>query len=307
MIFIQLGAAFTQTTITTDNGDETVTIALEHGGNGPPLLLLHGYPQTHIMWHKLAPRLANHYHVICPDLRGYGDSSKPISKPNYVTYSKKAMSQDMMQVMAALGYSHFFAAGHDRGARVLHRLARDYPHALDKLCLMDIVPTLHMFQTVDQSFATSYYHWFFLIQPDNLPERMIAADPSYYLHEKLQRWSQQDITFDAKFDEATVAEYVRCFQAADTLRATCDDYRAAASIDLEHDNHDQDSKIICPLLILWGKHGFIEKNYDVLDIWKQHTARNTPVVGEALNCGHFLPEEVPDDVYNALFKFFTTG
>lgn len=293
----------TDTQSTDIHGTEEVTIALEHGGSGPPLLLLHGYPQTHLMWHKLAARLAAHFHVICPDLRGYGDSSKPVSTPDFATYSKRAMARDMVQVMNALGYERFAAAGHDRGARVLHRLARDYPQTLAKLCLMDIAPTLHMFQTADQAFASAYYHWFFLIQPGGLPEKMIAADAAYYLREKLTRWSAVGDAFDTAFTPAAVAEYVRYFAMPDTLRATCDDYRAAASIDLEHDRQDA-QKIACPLLVLWGKRGFIERNYDVLEVWKQHTAPDVPVMGDALDCGHFLPEEAPNDVYNALMSFF---
>lgn len=282
---------------------DEVTIALEHGGTGPPLLLLHGYPQTHLMWHKLASRLAEHYHVVCPDLRGYGDSSKPVSTPDFATYSKRTMAQDIVQVMHTLGFERFLAAGHDRGARVLHRMARDYPHVLEKLCLMDIAPTLHMFQTTNQAFATGYYHWFFLIQPGGLPERMIAADPSYYLREKLRRWSATNDNFDVAFSEAAVSEYVRCFSQPDTLHATCDDYRAAASIDLEHDTQDA-TKITCPLLILWGKRGFIERNYDVLNVWQQHVDPDTPISGDALECGHFLPEEAPEATYNALMSFF---
>ena len=204
-------------------------INLVHGGSGSPLMLLHGYPQTHVIWHKIAPLLAHHFHVICPDLRGYGDSSTPPSTSNHYPYSKRAMGQDMVEVMEHLGYSRFLLAGHDRGARVAHRMALDYADSIKKACVMDITPTRHMFRSTDQHFATGYYHWFFLIQPNGLPERMIGADPSYYLTEKLKRWSAPNAVFS---DEA-VAEYVRCFSKPESIHASCEDYRAAASIDLQ--------------------------------------------------------------------------
>ena len=272
-------------------------INLVHGGSGSPLLLLHGYPQTHVIWHEIAPRLAQNFHVICPDLRGYGDSSKPPSTSDHYTYSKRAMAQDMVEVMASLGHSEFFVAGHDRGARVAHRMALDYPQKIKKACVMDIAPTHYMFQATDQHFATGYYHWFFLIQPDGLPERMIGADPAYYLNEKLKRWSAPG----AVFEDAAVAEYVRCFSQSDTIHASCEDYRAAASIDLKHDEEDKNKKIMCPLLVLWGAKGFINRSYDVLGVWREYAKH---VTGTALNCGHFLPEEAPTAVGNALLQFF---
>jgi haloacetate dehalogenase len=178
------GKEFNDTQVKTSGAE----IHLVHGGAGHPLLLLHGYPQTHVIWHKLAPRLVNGFHIICPDLRGYGDSSKPTSTADHYPYSKRAMAQDMVEVMASFGYREFFVAGHDRGARVTHRLALDHAEKVKKACVMDIAPTYHMFKTTDQHFATGYYHWFFLIQPDGLPEHMIGADPAYYLTEKLKRW-----------------------------------------------------------------------------------------------------------------------
>lgn len=271
-------------------------INLAQGGSGPPLLLLHGYPQTHIMWHQIAPRLAENFHVVCPDLRGYGDSAKPPGSADHATYSKRAMAQDMVEVMAALGHQEFFVAGHDRGARVTQRLVLDHPGRVRKACVMDIVPTRHMFRTADQVFATGYYHWFFLIQPDGLPERMIGADPVYYLREKLRRWSAPG----ARFDAAAVAEYVRCF-TPQTIHASCEDYRAAASIDLAHDEQDIGRKIACPLLVLWGAQGFIQRRYDVLAVWRDYAEQ---VTGRALECGHFLPEEAPHETGEELLRFF---
>jgi haloacetate dehalogenase len=275
-------------------------INVVHGGTGAPLLLLHGYPETHAMWHRVAPALATRFHLVCPDLRGYGDSSKPASAPDHAPYSKRVMARDMVKVMAHLGYACFGVAGHDRGARVAHRLALDHPAAVTRACVMDIAPTHHMFHTADRHFATGYYHWFFLIQSDGLPERMIGADPAYYLTEKLRRWSARG----ADFDPAAVAEYVRCFSDPATIHATCEDYRAAASIDLEHDEADLERRIECPLLVLWGERGFVHRTYDVLEVWRGHA---TQIQGKALDCGHFLPEEAPAEVEAELMRFFATG
>lgn len=272
-------------------------INLVHGGSGPPLLLLHGYPQTHVMWHAVAPRLAASYHVICPDLRGYGDSSKPPSTPDHAPYSKRAMAGDMIEVMAGFGYDRFFLAGHDRGARVAHRLALDYPGRVGKVCVMDIAPTYHMFKNTDQKFATGYYHWFFLIQPYDLPERLIGNDPAYFLNRKLEQWSAPG----ALFAEEALAEYQRCFSDPATIHASCEDYRAAASIDLAHDEADLDRKIECPLLALWGRKGFVHRTYDVLAVWREWARQ---VEGSPLDCGHFLPEEAPEAVCEELLTFF---
>ncbi len=275
-------------------------IFMEHGGSGQPLLFLHGYPQTHMMWHQVAPHFTSQFRVLCPDLRGYGDSAKPKSTPDHRFYSKRAMAQDMVELMDYFGYREFIVVGHDRGARVAHRLALDYPERVKKVCVMDIVPTYHMFKHTDQAFATGYYHWFFLIQPDGLPEKLIGSNPAYYLMEKLKRWSAPD----AQFGQQAVSDYIRCFSNPETIRASCDDYRAAASIDLEHDEASLGQKIRCPLLVLWGAKGFVHRTYDVLDVWQQYAER---VEGEALDCGHFLPEEQPDKVVAALQEFLQSA
>ncbi len=279
-----------------------VDINLAEGGAGRPLLLLHGYPQTHLMWHRVAPALAREFRVICPDLRGYGDSGKPDSDPDHSAYSKRRMAVDMVSVMAELGYPRFSVAGHDRGARVVHRLCLDYPDQVERACVMDIAPTLHMFEHTDQAFATGYYHWFFLIQPDGLPERMIGQDPGYFLREKLRRWSAPG----AVFDEAAVADYVRCFASPGAVHASCEDYRAAVSVDLEHDREDRRAghRVSCPLLVLWGSRRFVHRTYDVLSVWRDY---GEDVSGTALDCGHFLPEEAPEAVQDELRRFFSAN
>jgi haloacetate dehalogenase len=270
-------------------------INLIHGGNGEPLLLLHGYPQNHVMWHSVAPALAQRFHVVCADLRGYGDSVAKHAL-DLSAYSKRAMAQDMIEVMSELGHNRFNIAGHDRGARVAHRLALDHPQCVYKICVMDIAPTHYMFAHTDKNFATGYYHWFFLIQPDGLPERMIGADPHYYLHEKLRRWSAPGMIFNTVALDA----YLRSFSRAEVIHASCEDYRAAASIDLQHDEADLDRKIHAPLLVLWGRQGFIHRCYDVRNVWRE---RAEDVQGQALDCGHFLPEERPTEVIEQLLGF----
>jgi haloacetate dehalogenase len=268
------------------------------GGSGPPLLLLHGYPQTHAMWHKVAPRLAEKFTVVCADLRGYGDSSKPDSDAAHRVYSKRATAADMVAVMQALGYPRFRLAGHDRGGRVSHRLALDFPAAIERVAVLDIIPTLTLFNTVNQAVATSYYHWFFLAQPNPHPERMIGADPDYYLESKLRAWSAA--AADIYAPEA-MAEYKRCFRDPRCIHATCEDYRAGASIDLDDDRADSHMRVEAPLLVLWGANGAMQKNYDVPATWREK-ARD--VRGEALPCGHFLPEEAPQETFRALNAFF---
>lgn len=283
---------FDRQRITTSGAD----ISLRVAGSGPPLLLLHGYPQTHVMWHRVAPRLAERYTVVLPDLRGYGDSAKPPAGEDHAGYSFRAMAADQVEVMRALGFQRFAVVGHDRGARVGHRLALDHPHAVARLALLDIAPTLDMYRRTDMGFATAYYHWFFLIQPYDLPERLIGGDPDYYLEKKIGAWSR---TEDAFHPEA-LAEYKRCFRDPATIHATCEDYRAAADIDLVHDEADLDRKIDCAVLVLWGGQGVIEKCFEPLALWGE---RAREVGGRALPCGHFLPEEAPEETLAELQDF----
>lgn len=273
------------------------TIHARVGGAGPPLLLIHGYPQTHSMWHKIAPRLAARFTVVAADLRGYGDSGRPGSGPDHAGYSKRAMAQDMADLMAALGHERFGVAGHDRGARVTHRLCLDHPGRVSRAAVLDIAPTYEMYASADRAFAEVYYHWFFLIQPFDLPERLIGADPAYWVRAKLAAWSR----IPGSFDEAAVAEYTRCFSDPASIHATCEDYRAAATIDLRHDEADMGRKVACPLLVLWGERGFIGRRYDVLATWRERAA---DVRGQALPSGHFLPEEAPEETLAALEGFF---
>ncbi|HAC62707.1 MAG TPA: alpha/beta hydrolase [Cyanothece sp. UBA12306] len=271
-------------------------IKLVKGGQGFPILLLHGYPQTHIMWHKIAPMLAENFTVIATDLRGYGDSSKPPGNQDHSNYSKRVTAQDQVEVMAQLGYEQFYLIGHDRGARVAQRLSLDYPQKVKKLGVLDIVPTYQMYTTTDQQFATAYYHWFFLIQPFPFPETLISQNPDYFLRHCLRTWSQN---FDS-FTEEALREYIRCFDDPKTIHGTCEDYRASATIDLEHDLQDITCKIQCPLLVLWGKNGFIQQNYNCLKSWQK---RGVKVMGNYVNCGHFLPEEAPEETYNNIKEF----
>lgn len=272
------------------------------GGSGPPLLLLHGYPQTHAMWHKVAPALAHDYTVVCADLRGYGDSGKPASDDAHAPYSKRAMAGDMVALMRSLGHARFRLAGHDRGGRVAHRLAMDHPDAVEKLAVLDISPTRLMYRATDMAFAQAYYHWFFLIQPFDLPERMIGAEPSFYLRRKTSGWGSAGGSF---FDPRAYAEYERCFALPETIHATCEDYRAAASIDLVHDDADVAAgrKVTCPLLVLWGKKGVVERCFHPVEDWATVA---TDVRGRALPCGHYLAEEAPEETLRELAPFFAT-
>ena len=266
------------------------------GGKGSPVLLLHGYPQTHVMWHKIAPRLAQDFSVVAPDLRGYGDSSKPPDGENHFGYSKRATAHDQVEVMERLGFKHFAVVGHDRGARVAHRLTRDHPDCVTKLAVLDILPTHTVYQQVNKALATAYYHWFFLIQPAPFPETLIGNNAEFYLNAMLGRFKPQAITAEA------FAEYLRCFRDPATIHATCEDYRAAATIDLSHDEADLDHKIAGPVLALWGEKGFLHKRYDVLAIWRE---RAVDVRGKAVPCGHFLPEEAPEETLAELRTFLS--
>jgi len=277
-------------------------IHCEVGGAGPPLLLLHGYPQTHVMWHRIAPALAAEFTVVCPDLRGYGDSAKPDGGERHVNYSKRAMAQDMVDVMRTLGFARFGLAGHDRGGRVAHRLCLDHPHAVERAAVLDISPTRTMYGRTDQAFASAYYHWFFLIQPFDLPERLIGADPVYYLRKKIGGWAG-GLTY---FDPRALAEYERCFANPATIHATCEDYRAAAAIDLEHDAADIASgrRVTCPLLALWGERGVVNRLFTPLADWG---AVATDVRGRTLPTGHFLAEEAPEETLAEFRAFFRGG
>jgi haloacetate dehalogenase len=263
-------------------------------GEGPPVLLIHGYPQTHTMWHAVAPALTATHTVVCPDLRGYGQSSKPPGDPEHVLYSKRALALDMVEVMSDLGFARFGLVGHDRGGRVAHRLALDHPHATTCVTFLDIVPTLDVFENVDKSVAMGTYHWFFLSQPYDLPERMIGADPGFFLRWHLRAWSGGT---DAFFSPDALDEYERAFSDPATIHASCEDYRAGATIDLEHDAADRDSKIECPVLVLWGARS---KAGDLREVWRSR-AKN--VRGESLDAGHFLAEELPADVSDRLAAF----
>lgn len=268
------------------------------GGEGPPLLLLHGHPQTHVIWHRVAESLARDYTVIATDLRGYGDSSKPAGASDHGNYSKRAMAVDQIAVMHELGFEQFFLCGHDRGARVAHRLVMDHPKAVRKLVLLDIAPTLAMYEKTDRTFATAYFHWFFLIQPAPLPETLIEASPADYITRTM---GGRHATLGA-FDPAAIAEYQRALAQPGAAHALCEDYRAANTIDLEHDRADREAnrRIACPVRVLWGRHGIIERCFDPLAEWRAVAER---VDGEALPCGHYIPEEAPQALLHQLNDF----
>ncbi|MGE0440289.1 MAG: alpha/beta fold hydrolase [Gemmatimonadales bacterium] len=268
------------------------------GGSGPPLLLLHGYPQTHAMWHRIAPALARDFTVVATDLRGYGASSKPEGPPDHSAYSKRAMAADQVRVMTSLGFSRFSVAGHDRGGRVAHRMALDHEDRIDRLALLDIVPTRTMYAKTDRVFAEAYYHWFFLIQPAPLPEQLIGADPDFFVTRHLgSRHAGL-----AAFDPVALGQYRVAFRDPATIHASCEDYRAAATIDLEHDEDDLHRRIAAPLLVLWGEHGVVERCFQPLDDWRD---RAWSVTGRALPCGHYLAEEAPAETEAELRQFFS--
>ena len=259
------------------------------GGEGPPLLLLHGHPQTHAIWHRVAPALCKQFTVVACDLRGYGDSSKPAGDSAHANYSKRAMAADMVAVMRSLGFARFRVMAHDRGARVAHRLAADHPDAVERMVLLDIAPTVAMYSQTTEEFARAYWHWFFLIQPAPLPERLIEADPAAYIRDVMGRRSAGL----APFDPRALAEYARCLALPGAAHGLCEDYRAAAGVDLEHDRADiaQDRRLAMPLLVLWGEQGVVHRCFEPLREWRQVAER---VAGEALACGHYIPEEAPE-------------
>jgi haloacetate dehalogenase len=268
------------------------------GGRGPPLLLLHGYPQTHAEWHRVAPLLARKFTVIATDLRGYGDSSKPADGRNHENYSKRSMARDQVAVMKELGFTRFAVVGHDRGGRVAHRMALDHPDAVTRVVVIDIVPTLKLFSSVSKEFASVYYHWFFLIQPAPLPETLIGNSADFYLRHGVFRGLIPDV-----IGEEAYAEYLRCHQDPATVHAMCEDYRAAATIDLEHDRADLGTKVQCPLLALWGSKGAMDPLYDVLATWRE---RAWDVRGKSLPGGHWIPEQLPDELTGELMQFLST-
>lgn len=269
-------------------------------GSGPPLLLLHGYPETHLTWQKVAPKLAGQFSVFVPDLRGYGDSGKPEDGERHENYSFRAMAQDQVDMMRHYGHDRFLVAAHDRGARVAHRLCLDHAESVEKVSLMDIAPTLTMYREVSKEFATRYMWWFFLIQAYPLPEHMIGLDPKFYLQYVFGTLNKTPGAIGP--DEMN--EYIRAFSNDRTIHATTEDFRAAADIDLEMDQADDEAgrKIQCPIHALWGAKGTTGVLWDLLAIWREKSA--APVTGRALDCGHFLPEEKPEDVINELFQFF---
>jgi len=292
--------------------DRDVDGARIHAVLGPPreapaLLLLHGYPQTHAIWHKIAPRLASRFNVVAADLRGYGDSSKPDSTADHAPYSKRAMANDQVRLMRSLGHERFFVAGHDRGARVAHRMAVDHPGAVERIAVLDIAPTLAMYEQTTEAFARAYWHWFFLILPAPVPEKMIGADPAFLLRAKMGAGvagggPQLVGASDSPFAPEAWAEYERCF-TPEMIHASCEDYRAAAAIDLEHDTVDraQGRRVRAPLLALWGAHGIVARCFKPLDEWRRVA---DDVRGSSLPAGHYLPEEVPDLVCEELERFF---
>jgi haloacetate dehalogenase len=276
-----------------------VTFRLRRAGKGPPLLLLHGNPQTHAMWHRVAPVLAQRFEVICPDLVGYGFTTKPPVSADHAAYSKRAMAADLIALMRGLGHERFSVVGHDRGARVAHRMALDWPDAVQKLCLLDIVPTLHHFESGGMDFAMGYYHWFFLAQPHPKPERMILRD--------VEDWFDMHTSREPKgkgfFQPEARADYLAALREAGTVEGICEDYRAAATIDLAHDRASRAAgdKLRCPLLALWGAKGKIATWYDALAIWRDYAAG--PVEGSAVASGHYLAEEAPEEVLGRLATF----
>jgi len=266
-------------------------------GEGPPVLLLHGHPHTHLTWRRVAPRLAGAGHtVVASDLRGYGDSAKPAGGEDHAEYSKRAMALDQVEVMASLGFERFAVVGHDRGARVAHRMALDHPGVVTRLAVLDIAPTATMYGRTDKEFATRYFWWFFLIQPYDLPERLLGLDPEYFL----RRHIEGQVKVKEALDEAVFQEYLRCYREPATIHAICEDYRASAGIDLEHDHADAEQKVAAPLLALWGSRSAVGALYDVLATWRE---KAVDVRGRPLDCGHTLQEERPEETAAELLTF----
>ena len=289
---------FTATKVQTSGA----TIQVVSGGQGPPVLLLHGSPETHVMWHKIAPRLAREFTVVAADLRGYGDSSKPAGGEDHSNYSKRSMALDQVEVMSPFGFDKFAVVGHDRGGRVGHRMALDHAQRITKLAVIDIVPTYKLLHSVSNEVATAFYHWFLLVQPAPFPETLIANNVEFYLkymmfrdlaHSELPAWMSQD----------AFAEYLRCFSDLATIHGSCEDYRAGDSIDMKHDEEELNRKIACPVLALWGEHGSVHRLFDTLAAWRE---RATNVTGKPLPGRHFLPEEIPEETVAELLPFLNS-
>jgi haloacetate dehalogenase len=276
-----------------DTGEATIRV--RHGGSGPPLLLLHGHPQTHAMWNLVAPGLAEDFTVVAADLRGYGESSKPPTTPDHEPYSKRAMARDQVEVMRQLGFERFDVAGHDRGGRCAYRLALDHPERVERLAVLDIVPTGDMWHRVDMEFGLVDWHWFFLAQPAPFPEEVIGSNPeAYFFHGDRSR-----------FDPEALEDYLRCVRDPETIHGMCEDYRAGATIDFELDDADRGKRSIeCPVLALWSGREELGRWFDVLDVWRQWA---DDVRGRALDCGHFLAEEAPEETSEELRIFFAGG
>jgi haloacetate dehalogenase len=279
-----------------------VSIHARSGGDpsAPALLLLHGFPETHAMWHRVVRALQDRYFIVLPDLRGYGDSSKPDGLADHANYSKRTMAQDVIELMDALGRERFHLCGHDRGGRVGYRLALDHPERVDGLCLVDIAPTLDMYDSTDMAFARAYYHWFHLIQPSPLPELMIGGAARAYLHATLGAFAGGKLDI---IEPRALADYERCF-TPETIHAVCEDYRASAGVDLAHDRESRErgEKVRCDIHVLWGARGVVNKFFQPLELWQAQCAGT--VSGEALPAGHFIPEELPLETAEALAEFF---